>query len=162
MKASITALLAIVTAALLAAPGRSFAQAADTVVVYANAPGSTSGGPTIDQFIMGDTTATGQRINPNRVYLLEQTSAVDTPYYYTDPIYPKNYNLTIIGKRNPITGMPPLIQPFPRQNNTAPGNFISASGVDSITLKSFTSSDSCTTRSRPPERLSRSTVTATK
>ena len=135
MKAPITALLAILAAGFFAAPGRVFAQAPDTVVVYANAPGSASGGPTIDQFIMGDTTGTGQRVNPNRVYLLQQTSAVDTPYYYTDPIYPKNFNLTIIGRRNPITGMPPLIEPFPRQNNTYPGSFISASGVDSITLK---------------------------
>jgi len=137
MKSTITSLLMIVTAFLIAELDLAFAQARDTVIVYANPPGTLGGGHTIEQFIMGDTTATGRRNNPNRVYVLQQTASVDTPYYYQDPIYVKNYNLTIIGKRNPITGMPPVIQPFPRQNNTSPSNFLSASGVDTITLKNL-------------------------
>ncbi len=134
MKAMVIAICSIAAAVVFALPGRSFAQVPDTVVVYAN-----PGGETIERQIMGDTTATGQRVNPNRVYLLQQTGSLDTVYYYDDPITTlEKYNITIIGKRNPVTGMPPLIQPDIRPNNSSPGDLIvsNKSGVN-ITLKNL-------------------------
>ncbi len=130
MKAIVTVTFIIAFAASFMAPRNSYAQAADTVIVYANPTGET-----FEQQIMGDTTATGQRVNPNTVYVLQQTTKVDTPYYFTDPILVRNYNLTIIGRRNPVTGMPPVIQPIVRQNNTYPSNLISASTPGTIKLE---------------------------
>lgn len=117
MKATITAMILIVGAALFTAPYRSSAQtASDTLVVSAMPPGN------INNMIMGDTTATGQRNDPNRVYVLQQTGSSDSTYFFTAPIY-TNYNLTIIGKTNPVTGHPPVIEPFINPDNSTPGSF---------------------------------------
>ncbi|HTR82428.1 MAG TPA: T9SS type A sorting domain-containing protein [Bacteroidota bacterium] len=127
-----TMFLVALTIALLA-PTHSSAQPPDTVIVYANAPGS--GGPTIEQFIGGDTTAAG--VQNNHVYVLQQTgSVIDTPYYYQAALYPKG-DITIIGKTNPATGMPPVIQPWKLLNNTAPSNFIIMNKPGTITLKNL-------------------------
>ena len=134
MKTAMTAMLLIVMAIFLAEPSQLLAQVPDTVYLSANFLGET--GPTFDQVISGDTTNTGERVNPNRVYVLQQTGSVDTPYTYQDPIYlNKSCNLTIIGKLNPITGMPPVIQPGVRQDNSSPANLIIVSVKANITLK---------------------------
>ena len=126
-------MLSIALAVLLAIPAQSFAQSQDTLLLYADA----TGGPTLDQQIMGDTTATGQRNDPNRVYVLQQTGAVDTVYNFFNGIQ-SNYNITIIGKRNPVTGMPPVIQPGVNLDGSAPGNFIDSRGTgDTITIKNI-------------------------
>lgn len=131
MKALVTAMFIIAIAVSFAVPQKSDAQtAADTLVLSANPTGET-----FEQQIMGDTTATGQRNDPNRVYVLQQTTNVDTPYYYIDPILVRGYNLTIIGRRNPVTGMPPVIQPIVRQNNTYPSNLITSSTPCTIKLE---------------------------
>lgn len=130
----ITAILTVALAALLVVPRASFAQAADTVVVPANPPGL--GGPTFDQFIMGDTTSTGQRNDPNRVYVLQQTGPTDTLYFLTNQIVVQGYNLTIIGKPNPTTGRLPVIVPFIRSDNSSSNVFFTSRGGN-ITLKNL-------------------------
>lgn len=135
MKTTLAALVFLAMLILLVAPGQTFAQAPDTVKVYANPPGS--GGLTIEKFISGDTTATGTRKNPNRVYFLQQTGSLDTEYYYYDPIFAKS-NINILGKVNPVTGHPPVIQPMIRADNSAPSNFISSSGKNvTFTLRNL-------------------------
>jgi hypothetical protein len=126
MKRGLPAMILIAVLSLFMGTNESFAQAIDSVKVYANPPGPGSTAPTIEKFISGDTTATGQRNNPNRVYVLQQTGALDTVYYYYDPIYLKS-SITIVGKVNPVTGKPPVIQPFIRADNSAPSNFINSS-----------------------------------
>lgn len=119
----------VVTATLAMSPTRSVAQSSDTLVVAALPPGN------LNEVINGDTTATGQRLDLNRVYVLQQTSPADTVYYLTGTIY-THYNLTIIGKTNPITGKPPVIAPFVNSDNSSPGAFFNASG-GIITLKNL-------------------------
>ncbi|HKJ81146.1 MAG TPA: T9SS type A sorting domain-containing protein [Ignavibacteriaceae bacterium] len=81
----------------------------------------------INNVIAGDTTATGARKDPNRVYVLQQTGSVDTTYFFTATInMDAKFNgltLTIIGKNNPVTGMPPVIEPFILSDNSTPPRF---------------------------------------
>jgi len=109
------------SAALFLVPGLSFAQMSDTLYVSALPPGN------INNVIAGDTTATGTRKDTNRVYVLQQTGSVDTTYFYTATInMGANFNggtLTIIGKNNPVTGMPPVIEPFILSDNSTPPRF---------------------------------------
>jgi hypothetical protein len=122
MKTFIPAFVLVALATFLAAPPPVVAQTADTLVVSANPPMPGSG-PLLDQFIMGDTTAGGLRNNPNRVYVLQQTGSYDTTYYINSSLN-TNFNLTIIGKKNPTTGNLPLIQPFIRQDNSSATLFV--------------------------------------
>jgi len=134
MKTTLTAVIIIALMVLVTVPNQMFAQAPDTVTVYANPPGA-SNGELINDFINGDTTSTGQRNNPNRVYVLQQTGSVDSTYFLAAPIEAK-YHLTIIGKKNPITGKIPLIECYTNpDNSTAPEFFIGD------TLSSFTFKD---------------------
>ena len=135
MRAIVTAIMIVAIAALLAVPKESFAQAPDTVIVNANPPGL-GGGPTFDEFIDGDTTATGQRNNPNRVYVLQQTGNTDTLYFLTNQVVVQGYNLTIIGKPNPVTGRLPVIVPFIRSDNSSSSVFFASRGGN-ITLKNL-------------------------
>ncbi len=110
------------TAALYWVPGSSIAQtAADTMYVYATPPGN------INNVIAGDTTATGARKDPNRVYVLQQTGSTDTTYFFTATINMftnfKGATLTIVGKDNPVTGMPPVIEPYILTDNSTPARF---------------------------------------
>lgn len=127
MKATITAILLIVTAVLLTTPIETLAQGSDTLVVSAMPPGN------LNTVIIADTAA-GR--NPNRVYVLQQTGSVDTTYYITAYI-PTNFNLTIIGKTDPVTGHPPVIAPFILSNNSAPTQFIRPTGSCTITLRNL-------------------------
>jgi hypothetical protein len=121
MKKIIVIMLFTASAALFLVPGLSFAQMSDTLYVSALPPGN------INNVITGDTTATGARKDPNRVYVLQQTGSVDTTYFYTATInMAANFNgltLTIIGKNNPVTGMPPVIEPFILSDNSTPPRF---------------------------------------
>ncbi len=129
MKAALTLMFFVALVVFLAAPNQSFAQAPDTVVVPANP----IGGPFFNEVIMGDTAANGQRNNPNRVYVLQQTGSTDTVYFYNATMI-TNFNVTIIGKTNPTTGMPPVLAPYINADNSVPGTFIKA-GSGKITLK---------------------------
>jgi Secretion system C-terminal sorting domain/Right handed beta helix region len=128
MKKIFRVMLLMVMTGFLILSNQTFAQKADTLLIAANPPGN------INNVIMGDTTATGQRNNPNRVYLLQQTSAVDTPYYFTATMY-VNFNLTLIGKRNPITGNLPVIGRFILSDNSSPNNYFINTG--NLTLKNL-------------------------
>jgi hypothetical protein len=122
MKKIFTIMLFTAIAALYLAPGSLFAQtSSDTLYVSALPPGN------INNVITGDTTATGARKNPHRVYVLQQTGSIDTTYFFTATInMAANFNgvtLTIIGKDNPVTGMPPVIEPFILTDNSTPARF---------------------------------------
>lgn len=127
MRRTFTAVLLFTTAVLLALPYKSFAQVGDTLMLYAN-----PNGETIDQQIAADTV--GGR-NANRVYVLQQTGQTDT-VYFVNSIIMSNYNLTIIGKRNPVTGMLPVIAPGFGANGTSPSWLFQAQGGN-LTLKNL-------------------------
>ena len=117
MKALLTLMLVAATAAAFVAPGRLSAQTtSDTLYVAATPPGN------LDNVILGDTTATGQRKDPNRVYVLQQTGKIDSVYYCTEQLT-TNFNVTVIGKRNPVTGHLPVIAPFINTDNSSPIRF---------------------------------------
>ena len=113
MKAFFNAFLLFIIAALLSLPVKTYAQASDTLVVSALPPGN------LNNVIMGDTTATGQRQDPNRVYILQQTGSMDT-MYFVSAIVLNTYNVTIVGKNNPVTGKPPVVMPFYSADNATP------------------------------------------
>ena len=96
----------------------TFAQEVDSVIVAALPPGN------LNTVINGDTTSTGERVNPNRVYVLAPTGVVDTTYFITAQIEIKD--LTLVGKINPNTGHPPVIAPFILEDNTSAGNIAAA------------------------------------
>lgn len=125
MRRTFTTALLFTTAVLIAMPYYLFAQVGDTLMLYANPNGAT-----IDQQIDADT-LTGR--NPNRVYVLQQTGPVDTVYFVNSTIL-SNYNLTIVGKRNPVTGMLPIVAPGFGANGTSPGQLFQAQGGN-LTLK---------------------------
>jgi len=91
---------------------KSFAQESDTLVVDALPPGN------LNAVIASDVDANGNR-NPNRVYLLQQTSPVDTTYFMGAQLV-VNFNLNIVGKPNPVTGRLPVIAPFPNASGSSP------------------------------------------
>ncbi len=136
MKWMLNVLAVLALMGLTAVPGTTFAQAADTVRLYANPP-SVSTGPTIDQAIFGDTTSTGQRRNPNTVYLLQQTGPIDTTYFY-QKAPPLTFNVTIIGERNPITGNLPVLEPYTEPDNSSANGFLGPAkpGI-TVTLKNL-------------------------
>ena len=101
---------------LILSSSQSYAQAPDTMYVAALPPGN------LNTVINGDTTSTGQRNDPNRVYVLQQTGSLDTVYFLTSQI--QNVpNLTIVGKVNPATGNIPVLEPYENPDGSTPGNF---------------------------------------
>lgn len=121
MKHILAAVLAATLIIFIAAPPKTFAQTADTVVVPAMPPGS------INTFIMGDTTATGARVNPNRVYELKR----DSIYFFTGTMN-VNFPLTIVA--GPGNGALPVIEPAILSDNSRPTIFIDLE-KGSLTLK---------------------------
>ncbi len=111
MKQLLAALLVTPIVILIAMPPSSFAQVPDTVMVPAMPPGS------INTFIMGDTTATGARVNPNRVYELSR----DSIYFFTGTMN-INFPLTIVAA--PGKGALPVIEPAILSDNSRPNMFI--------------------------------------
>ena len=73
MKTTFTAMMMTAITILIAVPLSTFAQTPDTVWVPPSPVGN------INEFIMGDTTSTGARVNPNRVYELYR----DALYFFT-------------------------------------------------------------------------------
>ncbi len=123
MKSVRVAFLIAAISMLFAIPELSLAQtASDTMYV---APLNAQGQPDLFDVIAGDTTATGTRKDPNRVYVLYEDGPVDTVYYLNNTITMNQYyNLNIVGKINPVTGHPPVIEPIVNADNTTPDPFI--------------------------------------
>lgn len=86
---------------------QSYAQAKDTLEVYALPPGN------LNTVINADTTASG---DSKHVYVLKS----DTTYFLTEEIRIKN--LEIIGKTT-ASGYIPVIAPFINEDGSSPGNF---------------------------------------
>ncbi len=121
MKRLLITLLIVPIAILVERPASAFSQAADTVMVPAMPPGS------INTFIMGDTTATGARVNPNRVYELSK----DSIYFFTGTMN-VNFPLTIVA--GPGKGALPVIEPAILLDNSRPNTFINLES-GSLTLR---------------------------
>jgi hypothetical protein len=102
MKKLFTLLYVAAMVALFTTPAQLFAQAGDTVYLPADPTGLA-----LDGQIKADP---NWGTNPNLVYVLQQTGSIDTAYFINSDFQVK-YNLTIIGKPNPITGMLPVIAP---------------------------------------------------
>ena len=112
-------ILFVAPSAILAAP--------DSVTVSALPLGN------LNNTINGDTTA-GGFAKPNTVYVLQQTTSLDTVYYMTAPITVKG-SVHIAGKINPTTGHPPVIAPSIAGDNSSIGYFFRPQGHDTLSLK---------------------------
>ncbi len=99
----------------------------DTVRIAALPPGN------LNNFINQDTIPGGYA-KPNRVYLLQQTSDLDTVYYMTAPINVKG-SVFIVGKINPKTGHPPVVAPSIAADNSSIPYFFAPQGDDTLYLK---------------------------
>jgi len=131
MKTMFNSLLVMMLIVLLIPSSNMFANAIDTVRIYAYPPTWPTG--SFDDVINSDTVAGGY-VKPNTVFLLEPTGDVDTVYYLTAPITVKG-NVTVIGKINPKTGHPPVLAPYINQDNSSIGDFFEPQGDDTLTLK---------------------------
>ncbi len=123
MKAILIATFFAAMAMVFTLPGASYAQSASDTL-YVPALGA-NGQPDLYNVIMGDTTSTGARKDPNRVYVLQVNGKQDTVYFLENTItMTEPYNLTIVGKVNPVTGNPPVIQPILNAANTTADPFV--------------------------------------
>ena len=111
MKSIFTAILVFAIVILFAVLSKTFAQTPDTVWVAATPVGN------INNFIKGDTTATGARVNVNRVYKLYR----DSIYFFTGTMN-VNFPLTLISGSG--TGALPVIEPAILSDNSRPKTFI--------------------------------------
>lgn len=122
--------IAVAVMILFAWPAKSVAQTPDTVLVPASPQGN------ITAFINGDTTATGQRNNPNRVYELYD----DSIYYYSGGslygITVTGYNLTIIAPKPAAGHYPPEINPEIYADGSSTYHFVEAY-QGNVTLKNL-------------------------
>jgi hypothetical protein len=87
---------------LFVLPFKSFTQEQDSVVVPTMINGVANGA--FSEFIMGDTTATGERAHPDAVYILKK----DSVYICSFPI-PINYDFTLAVKGNDPGVRPPMV-----------------------------------------------------
>ncbi|MCI0515705.1 T9SS type A sorting domain-containing protein [candidate division KSB1 bacterium] len=99
-----------------------FAQAPDTLVV----PDKVNGDPlgAINITIEGDTTATGARINPNRIYKLEAGKV----YYLNGPLTTTAYHLRLIGEKPTAAKRPAVIMPGVRQDGSVTDHMLRLNG----------------------------------
>ena len=79
-----------------------FAQEPDTVIVPTDINGDPYGA--INKFIMGDTTSTGERNNPNRVYMLEAGKI-----YYLSGTMQTHFPLNLVGQLPEPGQKPPIL-----------------------------------------------------
>ena len=112
MKHFVTATICVAIVALLATPGQSLAQ---TLTVYAS-------GPTLDQVILGDTTAAGVR-----QHTTYQLVSLDTTYIFDETITVTS-DISVIGVPDAGTGRPPCIQPDVLPDNSVPAIMFSFNG----------------------------------
>ena len=124
----------IVAASLVSVPGGLYAQLVkgDTMFVYPQPVGNLS------EAIMGDTTSTGQRADPNRVYVLFGGTDQDTSIYYFDNIIRMYNNITIVGVPDPQTGMLPVVAPIYNIDGNIPNTLMNCYGSKStVVLKNL-------------------------
>lgn len=121
MKTMLTAATILAMAVFFCMPGKTLAAGNDTLVVYAN-------GPSLDEVINSDTTATGAQAHS--VYELV---SLDTTYLYTGIITPRAKNFTLVGVRG-ADGRPPCVQPGILQNGSPAGVFCTISEPGSNVL----------------------------
>jgi hypothetical protein len=110
MKKTITFLFLAAVIFLFIAPNQSLGQTADTLWINAHPIGN------INNVINGDTTATGARAHPNRVYALYR----DSVYLFTATMN-VNGNFNLFGASGTTT--PPVIAPSILADNSSPGIF---------------------------------------
>ncbi|RPH97720.1 MAG: hypothetical protein EHM72_13340, partial [Calditrichaeota bacterium] len=124
---NLNCLLLLVIFVLFSAPP-SVAQAPDTVDV---AWSSLNQGY-INAAIQGDTTAAGERANPNRVYRLERNKI----YFLNAPLIATDWHFSVIGaepKGADDKSAPPVLMPGKDDQGNRPNIYIYASG--DITIK---------------------------
>jgi hypothetical protein len=85
----------------------------------------------VNEIINSDTTATGERTDPNRVYVLRR----DAQYYYNGRVVNLGWKLAMAAEQG--QGSRPLVTPFPDENGEIPSRFINASGDLELTGLSF-------------------------
>ncbi len=112
---------------LLAITGCVFAQTPDTLLIN---PGDLG---ILEDTIHGDTTALGERNNPNRVYQLVRGAI----YFLNGPIQTNGWPLNLVGQEedpaNP--SMPPMLARGIRDDGSSSGQFIKTQG--DVTLKNL-------------------------
>ena len=105
----------------------------DTLVVdWLNEAGTEVLQNSLFETIIADTNATGDRLNPNRVYKLQASGF----YYVTERITNEGWHLNIVGEKpdpNNSDSFAPAIQLNHREDNSRPGKLISAEG--DLTIK---------------------------
>ncbi len=119
MKKSLILFLTLATAMLIT-NSPIFAQA-DTVIVPASINGDPYGA--LNNFIMGDTTATGERNNPDRVYKLQRDSI-----YFLSGLLKAPFNLSIIADPPDENHKPPIITSGIGPNGETVGSFFKVYG----------------------------------
>ncbi|MBM4169086.1 MAG: T9SS type A sorting domain-containing protein [Ignavibacteria bacterium] len=110
-----TATLCLALLLLATVPIQMFAQASDTLVVYATPKA-------LDEVIRQDTTAGG--VQKHKVYKLV---SLDTTYLYTGSITVKS-DITVLGVRHATTGRPPCIQPAVLGDGSIPATLFVLNG----------------------------------
>ena len=111
MKKTITFFALAAVMFLFIAPSQSLGQTADTLWINAHPIGN------IDKVINGDTTSTGARAHPNRVYALYRDSV-----YLLDATISVNGNINLFGASG--TTAPPVIAPTILPDNSSPVVFV--------------------------------------
>lgn len=112
---------------LVTVVGVVIAQTPDTLLIE---PGDLGA---LESTINGDTTATGERVNPNRVYQLVRGAI----YFMNGPIQTTGWPLTVVGQEeDPANSTtPPIIARGIREDGSSPGQFIQSQG--NVTLKNL-------------------------
>jgi hypothetical protein len=111
MKKTGTLFALVMVIILVLAPGISSGQTADTLWINSHPIGN------LDKVINADTTSTGARAHPNRVYALYRDSL-----YLIDATISVNGNINIMGASG--TDVPPVIAPAILPDNSSPVVFI--------------------------------------
>lgn len=120
-------LLIVLLALLVGAPQYSVAQDSDTLdVAWLDGDGNVVINALYDA-VVGDTNATGERANLDRVYRLEQSGF----YYVTETLQNSGWPLRIVGVAGDYTSTDdfhPVIQLVHREDGNRAGNLISGNG----------------------------------
>ncbi|MBD3377670.1 T9SS type A sorting domain-containing protein [candidate division KSB1 bacterium] len=123
--------LGIMVLAVMILLGTGWSQAPDVMIIPPVVDGQMLG--VLENTIMGDTTATGERVNPNRIYQLQRGAV----YFMNGPINTRGYHLQLVAPdddpANPVA--PPVIAPGLREDGSSTGQLLQAEG--DVTLKNL-------------------------
>ncbi len=81
---------------------------------------------TINDAIMGDTTATGARVDSNTVYVLRGGLTYDDRYYFNGRVFSGNYHLQVVAEEGATE--PPVLQVLTDETGASPPTFFEAEG----------------------------------